>query len=379
VYDEGGHRSSATCRVVLDCSGRAGVIARQFRCADRADRMYALVGVWHRPDTWNLTDETHTVVETYDDGWAWSVPISPTTRHVGAMIDLTTNNAETAEHAERFPRARRRLSRRVAGSGALADIYRSEIAKTRQLESMLRGAALQQVFACDASSYSSTAYAGSDFLLVGDAASFIDPLSSFGVKKALASAWLAAVVVHTCLTHPDRRAMALDFFSRWERDAYLTHARRSRDFARTAYAQHAHPFWAARAEREIEPPGTIDEDDVARDPGVQAAFDLLKNRPTVDLALGDNVRLAKQPVIRGREIVLEEGFEIARPDALASRIRFLANVDLVRLAQLASHHRRVPDIFDAYCRASAAVPLPNVLGGLSFLVSRGILKPVAHS
>ena len=31
-------------------------------------------------------------------------------------------------------------------------------------------------------------------LLVGDAASAIDPLSSFGVKKALASAWLAAVV-----------------------------------------------------------------------------------------------------------------------------------------------------------------------------------------
>ena len=34
-------------------------------------------------------------------------------------------------------------------------------------------------------------------LLAGDAGSFIDPLSSAGVKKALASAWLAAVAVST--------------------------------------------------------------------------------------------------------------------------------------------------------------------------------------
>src|SRR5438309_1660710 len=98
--------------------------------------------------------------------------------------------------------------------------YRGEIAKTVEMRRLLAGAGLLRVFACDASLYSSRAYAGPRFLLAGDAASFIDPLSSFGVKKALASAWMAAVTAHTCLLHPDRRPVAVDFFSNWERQVY---------------------------------------------------------------------------------------------------------------------------------------------------------------
>ena len=53
------------------------------------------------------------------------------------------------------------------------------------------------------------AMTGQGILLVGDAASFIDPLSSYGVKKACVSAWLAAVVVHTCLTNASLTSAAL--------------------------------------------------------------------------------------------------------------------------------------------------------------------------
>ena len=78
----------------------------------------------------------------------------------------------------------------MAGSGQR---YSDAIAKTIALRQRLDGAVLRHEWACDASLYFSGAYAGPQFLLVGDAGSFIDPLSSFGVKKALASAWLAAV------------------------------------------------------------------------------------------------------------------------------------------------------------------------------------------
>jgi len=40
---------------------------------------------------------------------------------------------------------------------------------------------------------------------------------------------------------------------------------------------------------------------------------------------------------------------------------------------MACHHRRVPDLFDAYCRSCPPVPLPNVTGALSLLVAKGIL------
>jgi hypothetical protein len=307
--------------------------------------MYALVGVWTRDDDWDLPDPTHTVVETYRDGWAWSVPVSAGTRHVGAMVGSAVPEDGSAR--------------------ALADAYHAEIAKTSQLCARLGSASLQHVWACDASLYFATQYAGPRFLLAGDAGSFIDPLSSFGVKKALASAWLGAIVVHTRLAHPDREAVACEFFSDWERQVYATHLARSRDFARAACAEHESPFWTPRASTGIDTPAASGEVDLANDPRLQRAFDAFKAAASIDLTLADGVRFERRPVVRGREIVLE--------DALAGGIRFVGNVDLVALARMACEHRHVPDLFDAYCQSCAPVPLPNVVGGLSLLVAKGIL------
>ena len=60
------------------------------------------------PRGWELPDETHTVVETYDEGWMWSVPISPTTRHVGAMVDRAApSGAGSGALATHLPRGNR--------------------------------------------------------------------------------------------------------------------------------------------------------------------------------------------------------------------------------------------------------------------------------
>lgn len=325
-----GRPARVEARIVLDCSGRAGVVARRFRRVQPGHRTYALAGVWER-DTWDLPDDTHTVVETFEDGWAWSVPISPTVRHVGVMV----------------------------GHG---EPYRAAIAKTAALRERLDGATLRHEWACDASLYFSEPYAGSPFLLVGDAGSFIDPLSSFGVKKALASAWLAAVAAHTSLLDSTREAVARDFFSDWERRVYATHLRRSRDFARAALAEHPSSFWAARAEVEI-PSSSDDEDEISTGP--------VRFGTTSSLALkyADEVRFEDRPVVRGREIVLEKAF--------AGGIRFAQHVDLVTLAEIACQSNRVPDLFEKYCQRCAPVPLPNIVGGLSLLVDRGILDEVA--
>ena len=354
-YEQGGARRVASCRFVLDCSGRAGVIGRRFRRAEPGHGTLAIVGVWRSSSGWDLADETHTVVESHDEGWAWSVPVSATTRHVGAMID--------------------RASRRAAGRPALTSAYRAQIARTSQLRRLLHRASLEDVWACDASLYRSDVYAGPQFLLVGDAGSFIDPMSSFGVKKALASAWLAAIVTHTCLTHPDRQRAALDFFSNWERDVYATHLSRSGEFARAAQARHPHRFWASRAgSAPASPRDAADADDV-RDPRVRDAFERFRQAPSFHLALADRVRFEKRPVIRGREIVLEDAL-VAPPDKAARAtpaLRFFNHVDLVKLAEMACRHSDVPDLFEDYCRTCAPVPLPSLVSGLSMLVAKGIL------
>ena len=64
---------------------------------------------------------------------------------------------------------------------------------------------------CDASVYDAPRPGERGVLLVGDAASFIEPLSSAGVKKALLSAWRAAVVTNTCLAKPEMADAAVDF------------------------------------------------------------------------------------------------------------------------------------------------------------------------
>lgn len=332
-YDEHGRRETLSCRFVVDCSGRAGIVARRFRRLDAA-RMFGFVGVWRSDRQWSLPDASHTAVESFDDGWAWSVPTSQTTRHVGVMV------------------------------GETGASYADCVAKTRFIRRLVESASLERTFACDASTYSSATYAGSHFLLAGDAGSFIDPLSSFGVKKALASAWLGAIAVHTSLKDPGRRDVALEFFSGREREMHATHAARSGEFARQAYEHHLSPFWESRSrgrERPFPPPA---EGKPLPAP-LQAVFDRLKAARSIDLQLADHLPLERRPVVRGREIVVEE--------ALAGGLRFVDNVDLLTLARMAAHHRQVPDLFDAYCRDCSPAPLPSVVSGLSLLVAKGIL------
>src|SRR5439155_12230330 len=117
--------------------------------------------------------------------------------------------------------------------------------------------------------YASARAAEPGVLLGGDAASFIEPLSSAGVKKALTSAWRAAVVVNTCLSKPDMTGPALDFFNRREHEIYADCRRRSARFFGEAMAAYDDPFWAARADASATTDGgktTASDDAVARDP-----------------------------------------------------------------------------------------------------------------
>src|SRR5205085_6528604 len=88
AYESADDAGQIRARWVLDCSGRAGVIAKTgWRLGEQAERTTALIGVWDRADGWpELPDATHTVVESYEGGWAWSVPSSRTRRYVTVMV-----------------------------------------------------------------------------------------------------------------------------------------------------------------------------------------------------------------------------------------------------------------------------------------------------
>src|SRR5204863_1593299 len=83
-------------------------------------------------DRWPIAEHAHTIVESYKDGWAWSVPLSATRRQCTVMIDPPGG----------------------LGRAALQAIYARETAKTREIRARLHNARQTSApWACDASLY----------------------------------------------------------------------------------------------------------------------------------------------------------------------------------------------------------------------------------
>ena len=373
--DEGGSAVTARARFVLDCSGRAGVVARRHRTrVQTGETTLALVGVWRRRDPWRLPDcaagdggdavpddDAQTLVEAYADGWAWSVPVSPHRRYVTVMVDPRTTLADRADSL----RAR----------------YLTELRKTTHLARLAGGAALEAApWACDASQYGARRFGGPGFLLVGDAATFIDPLSSFGVKKAMASAWLAAVVAHTCLRHPERAALAQDFHAERERQIWESYRRQTAAFFAQVSRRELHPFWSDRSDPVGVGPAAdaaVGDDAVAafrNDPAVRAAFEALRRAPSIRLRPTSAVRTTTVAAVEGREIVAAPSLSLDAGHAGTVVIRHLRGVDLPALLAMADRFRHVPDLYAAYRRSHTPVELPDFLGGLSVLLGKGLLR-----
>jgi flavin-dependent dehydrogenase len=359
-YDVRGRPRSLATRWVLDCTGRAGLLARhEWRRADSAGRTLALVGIWDRLGGWaHLDDETHTLVESYENGWAWSVPVSRKRRYITVMVDPAITPI-----------------RRDRESDPLLSAYLAEVSKTDQLQQLIssgrpRARLMAPIFARDASGYDATRFGESGLLLVGDAASFVDPLSSYGIKKALSSAWLASVVVHTALVDESMRSAALTLYNRRERAMYDALRRRFGELSRDAAALQSADFWRARSVEEYGDDGEPDVAALRRDPDVLAAFDAIRGRDSVALRPSESLQRSALPTVLGDRVRLEEHLVVP---AFRDGVRYLRSIDLVKIVALAPEYDQVPELYAAYNRAANPAPLPDFLGALSVLVGKGLL------
>ena len=182
-------RRSASAPSRSTARGGAGFSPARGVCADSSPTSRpwrsSACGSPHAP--LDVPDATHTLIESYADGWAWSVPDTGGRRFVAVMVDPRTSALHRGDDSR--------------------EVYLAEIRKTPRFRTLLANATLVAgPSGWDASMYWSERYVDDSALLVGDAGSFIDPLSSAGVKKALASGWLAAVAVHTSLVQPSMQA-----------------------------------------------------------------------------------------------------------------------------------------------------------------------------
>ena len=349
----GGTRHQA--QFVLDCSGRAGVIARRgLRRADAGYRTLAVAAEWECPQ-WPATERTHTFIDSYESGWAWSVPLSATRRQCTVMVDAGVTTVSKA---------------------GLAALYRAELHKAVSIEGRLVGARqVSRPWGCDASLYSCARAADSRALLVGDAASFIEPLSSAGVKKALASAWRAAIVVNTVLANPGMLDAAMRFHDRRERWLYDECVRRSQSFFTRASQVYDNPFWSTRADYLPTAVGGATPDDagVIGDVDVQRIVQELRDGETVRVTASPTLAIDRVAVVEGNQIVWHDGIAVFGYD---EPICFVCGVDLTALVRIVSRVGHVSAIIDDYFARSAPIDPPNLLLALAFLISRDALRIV---
>ena len=346
---------------VLDATGRRGVIARrEGREPDRSTITTALLRRWCRPGGFGAVPPTHTLVESYADGWAWSVPLERDVRCVTAMVDHRYTDLEGAD---------------------LDAALDSELDKAPHLGALREGAEpLGSTWACPASLYTARRFARPGLLLVGDAGSFIDPLSSFGVKKALSSGWLAGVAVHTALVDPGMRDAALGLYEEREREVYRSYRGRAADFFEEGVRVYGHAYWAARADASRAAAGRLapwptDPDALGEAPvpaeAVRAAYQRIRTRETLDARWAEHVRVLDRPTVVGHRVVWERHLASSRaPHGL----RYVRNVDLIRLMDVAPLYGDVPDGWSAYNAGAPAVPLPDYLTALATAFAAGLLE-----
>ncbi len=182
-------------RFVLDASGRDTFLGNRFKAKQRNKKhnSSAIYGHFAGAERNPGKAEGNITIFWFEHGWFWFIPLADGTTSVGAVTwpyYLKTRNKKPLEQ-----------------------FLQETIALCPPLNKLLQNAQLTSpVEATGNFSYVCDRTHGSNYLLLGDAYTFIDPVFSSGVMLAMHSAFIGADAVDTCLRHPQQAAAALKKF-----------------------------------------------------------------------------------------------------------------------------------------------------------------------
>ena len=183
-------------RFVVDASGRDTLLGKQFDIKRRnpkhsSSALYAhFTGAVRHPGR----DEGNITIFWFDHGWFWLIPLADGATSIGAVV---------------WPYYLKSRTKPVK------DFFFDTIAMCPALAERLAHATLSsEVEATGNFSYACDRTHGPNYLLIGDAFTFIDPVFSSGVMLAMQGGFVGAQTVNTCLRDPARAARALAHFDR---------------------------------------------------------------------------------------------------------------------------------------------------------------------
>ena len=178
-----GREGLVHARFVVDASGSSALLSRQLglRRWDPFFQNLAVYGYFTGGKALPPPDQTNIFIESYAQGWLWNIPLHTGQTGVGAVVDSQAGQ------------------KGISGRG-LERFFFEQIAQAPHISQLLRDARLVSgPLVVKDWSYSSQPMVGNNYILVGDAACFVDPLFSSGVHLALMSGVLAAAYVTSAL------------------------------------------------------------------------------------------------------------------------------------------------------------------------------------
>ncbi|GGK85010.1 NAD(P)/FAD-dependent oxidoreductase [Mangrovihabitans endophyticus] len=198
------HRSEFD--VVIDASGRAGVLSQQhfgLRRHHEIFRNVALWGYWQGGSLLPGTPSGGLDVISHPDGWYWVIPLRKDRYSVG-FVTHKTNLVE----------------RRPAHS-SLEEMLLSIVNESESVRGLLsEGSFCGKARVDQDYSYVADRFCGDGYYFVGDAACFLDPLLATGVHLALYSGMLAATAILAEDRGEVEPAEATAFYETLYRNAY---------------------------------------------------------------------------------------------------------------------------------------------------------------
>ncbi len=186
----------ARATITVDASGQQHWLGRELGLLEWHEslRNIAIWGYYRDAVRWEGERAGYTLVENLpgEGGWFWYIPVGPDTTSIGYVTPTAVLTSTGLSPEELF-------EQRLAGS-----------VKVREMT-----APATRVGALSTArdwSYTCRRMHGEGWVLVGDAAAFIDPLLSTGVTLAVRGARIAADAVDFAVRHPGAAAEALQAY-----------------------------------------------------------------------------------------------------------------------------------------------------------------------
>ena len=203
-YLHDGEAGEITCRFLVDASGQAAILSRKLKLHqwDEYFKNLAVYGYYENAAHLDPPNNGNIFIESYEHGWLWKIPLHTGVTSVGAVVDKDIGQQGLRELGPR-------------------GFLEAQVALAPHTKQLLSDATLVDEPDVERDwSYTSKQFAGDGYVLVGDAACFVDPLFSSGVHLALGSATLAANYVKSALEAPQTRAQAAQLYESLYRKQY---------------------------------------------------------------------------------------------------------------------------------------------------------------